>query len=104
VLSVASWSLQELRPCKSAGRRHSFSRNMWKILLNGRRMRVWDAALDQGPSGTIASLAILKLLCKTTFADRRCLVETLYTYFRQILLWVNTFSALILTSAQTSIH
>ena len=38
-------------------------------------MRVWDAALDQGPSGTIASLAILKLLCKTTLADRRCPVE-----------------------------
>jgi len=45
------------------------------IALNGRWMRVWDAALDQGPSGTIAPFAILKVLCKTTFADRRCPME-----------------------------
>ena len=35
-------------------------------------LKVWDAALDHGPSGTIAVLTILKLLCKTVFADRKC--------------------------------
>ena len=35
-------------------------------------LKVWDAALDHGPSGTIAVLTILNLLCKTVFADRKC--------------------------------
>jgi len=38
-------------------------------------MKVWDEALDRGPTGTLASLSILKLLCKTMFADRKCPVE-----------------------------
>ena len=38
-------------------------------------MKVWDAALDRGPGGTVASLSVLKLLCKTVFADRKCPVE-----------------------------
>ena len=38
-------------------------------------LKVWDTALDHGPSGTIAVLSILKLLCKTVFADRKCNVE-----------------------------
>ena len=54
---------------------HQSQKYVRDIALNGGWMRVWDAALDQGPSGTITSLAILKLLCKTTFADRRCPVE-----------------------------
>ena len=35
----------------------------------------WDEALDRGPMDTLASLSILKLLCKTVFADRKCPVE-----------------------------
>ena len=39
-------------------------------------MKFWDAALDNGPKGTVsASLSILKLLCKTVFTDRTCPVE-----------------------------
>ena len=38
-------------------------------------LKVWDEALDRGPTGTLASLSILKLLCKTVFADRKCPVE-----------------------------
>ena len=38
-------------------------------------LRIWDEALDRGPSGTVASLSILKLLCKTVFGDRKCPVE-----------------------------
>ena len=38
-------------------------------------LKVWDEALDRGPTGILASLSILKLLCKTVFADRKCPVE-----------------------------
>ena len=38
--------------------------NMW--------MKFWDVALDHGPDGTKASMAILKLLCLTLFSDRCC--------------------------------
>ena len=38
-------------------------------------LRVWDTALDHGPSGTIAALSIIKLLSKSVFADRKCNVE-----------------------------
>ena len=38
-------------------------------------LKVWDTALDHGPSGTNAVLSILKLLSKTVFADRKCNVE-----------------------------
>ena len=38
-------------------------------------LKIWDEALDRGPTGTLASLSILKLLCKTVFADRKCPVE-----------------------------
>ena len=38
-------------------------------------LKVWDEALDRGPTGTLASLSTLKLLCKTVFADRKCPVE-----------------------------
>ena len=34
-------------------------------------LKVWDTALDHGPSGTNAVLSILKLLSKTVFADGR---------------------------------
>ena len=37
--------------------------------------KVRDEALDRGPTGSLASLSILKLLCKTVFADRKCPVE-----------------------------
>ena len=35
-------------------------------------MKLWDAALDNIPKGTISSLSILKVLCKTVFTDRIC--------------------------------
>ena len=38
-------------------------------------LKIWDTALDHGPTGTIAVLSILKLLSKTVFADRKCNVE-----------------------------
>ena len=38
-------------------------------------VRVWDTALDHGPSETISVLSILKLLSKTVFADRKCNAE-----------------------------
>ena len=38
-------------------------------------LRIWDNALDYGASGTILSLSVLKLLCKTVFVDRTCPVE-----------------------------
>ena len=38
-------------------------------------LKIWDTALDRGPTGTIAVLSILKLLSKTVFADRKCNVE-----------------------------
>ena len=36
-----------------------------------RWLKVWDTAVDHGPSGTNAVLSILKLLSKTVFADRK---------------------------------
>ena len=38
-------------------------------------LKIWDTALDHGPTGTIAVLSILKLLSKAVFADRKCNVE-----------------------------
>ena len=38
-------------------------------------MKFWDAALDNGPKGTISSLSIFKLLCKTIFTARTCPME-----------------------------
>ena len=38
-------------------------------------LKVWDEALDRGPTGSLAPLSILKLLCKTVFTDRKCPVE-----------------------------
>ena len=38
-------------------------------------LKIWDTALDHGPTGTIAVLSILKLLSKTVFTDRKCNVE-----------------------------
>ena len=38
-------------------------------------LKIWDTALEHGPTGTIAVLSILKLLSKTVFADRKCNVE-----------------------------
>ena len=38
-------------------------------------LKVWDTALDHGPSGTITVLLILKLLSKIVFADKKCNVE-----------------------------
>ena len=35
----------------------------------------WDVALDNGPKGTISSLSILNLLCKTVSSDWTCPVE-----------------------------
>ena len=34
-------------------------------------LKIWDTAIDPGPTGTIAVLSILKLLSKTIFADRK---------------------------------
>ena len=38
-------------------------------------LKLWDAVLEHGPSGTLASYFIVKLLSKTVFSDRKCSVE-----------------------------
>ena len=43
--------------------------------MSVRWLKVWDEALDHGPTGTLASLSILKLLSKTVFIGRKCPVE-----------------------------
>ena len=56
----------------SEAKTHSSQLTVVEVASNMGWLKVWDAALDHGPSGTIAVLTILKLLCKTVFADRKC--------------------------------
>ena len=56
----------------SEAKTHSSQLTVAEVASNMGWLKVWDAALDHGPSGTIAVLTILKLLCKTVFADRKC--------------------------------
>ena len=51
---------------------HPSQSTVAEVASNMGWLKVWDAALDHGPSGTIAVLLVLKLLCKTVFADRKC--------------------------------
>ena len=37
-------------------------------------LKVWDDALERGPSGTYSTLALLRLLSLHAFSDRMCLV------------------------------
>ena len=54
---------------------HPSQRYVLKVAQEKAWMRTWDAALDFGTEGTAASIAILKLFCKTVFSDRICPVE-----------------------------
>ena len=54
---------------------HPSQRHVLEVSTNIGWLRIWDNALDYGPSGTISSLSVLKLLCKTVFVDRACPVE-----------------------------
>ena len=38
----------------------------------GSWLKVWDAALERGPSGTSSTLALLRLLSLHAFSDRKC--------------------------------
>ena len=54
---------------------HTSQRHVLEVSTNIGWLRIWDNALDYGPSCTISSLSVLKLLCKTVFVDRACPVE-----------------------------
>ena len=56
----------------SEAKTHPSQLTVAEVASNMGWLKVWDAALDHGPSRTIAVLTILKLLCKTVFADRKC--------------------------------
>ena len=44
---------------------HPFQTLVAQVAMSFGWMKVWDEVLDRGPTGTLASLSILKLLCKT---------------------------------------
>ena len=46
-----------------------------KVANGGSWMRFWDNALEHGPEGTKASLAILNILSKSVFSDRACPID-----------------------------
>ena len=46
-----------------------------KVANGGSWMRFWDNALEYGPEGTKASLAILNILSKSVFSDRACPID-----------------------------
>ena len=54
---------------------HQFQKLITRVAESGGWMKFWDTALDNGPKGTISSLSILKLLCKTVFTGQICPVE-----------------------------
>ena len=56
----------------SEAKTHPSQSTVAEVASNIGWLKVWDAALDHGSSGTIAVLSVLKLLCKTVFADRKC--------------------------------
>ena len=47
-----------------------------EVARKNARMKFWDTALDYGIDGTRVSLAILKIMCETVLADRKCHVDT----------------------------
>ena len=74
--SLKKWFIEvDCAYCLKHGMDHPFQSLAACITTSIDCLKLWDAALEHGPSGTLASYLIVKLLSKTVFSDRKCSVE-----------------------------